>query len=142
MLSGYLLRKFEYEGAPFILAMVIGPMMEEALRQSLILFTGSFAILVLRPISAAFKPPRWGCWRCRSCGDANPRPARPAADPVPAHGYANLARDPLPGLMQTTQRPSSGCRFLVPNLYPASPGHAQFMSAARQYCRSPRPGPG
>jgi putative tricarboxylic transport membrane protein len=51
---GYLLRKFDYEGAPLILAMVIGPMMEEALRQSLILSTGSFSIFVSRPIAAAF----------------------------------------------------------------------------------------
>jgi putative tricarboxylic transport membrane protein len=51
---GYLMKKFDYEGAPFILAMVIGPMMEEALRQSLILSAGRFAIFVSRPISAAF----------------------------------------------------------------------------------------
>ena len=51
---GYLMKKFDYEGAPLILAMVIGPMMEEALRQSLILSTGSFAVFVTRPISAGF----------------------------------------------------------------------------------------
>jgi putative tricarboxylic transport membrane protein len=34
---GYLLKKFDYEGAPLILATVIAPMMEEALRQSFIL---------------------------------------------------------------------------------------------------------
>jgi TctA family transporter len=34
--------------------MVIGPMMEESLRQSLILSGGNFAVLVSRPISAAF----------------------------------------------------------------------------------------
>jgi TctA family transporter len=49
---GYQIRKFDYKGAPFILAMVIGPMMEEALRQSLILSAGSFLIFVARPISA------------------------------------------------------------------------------------------
>jgi putative tricarboxylic transport membrane protein len=49
---GYLMRKFDYEGAPLVLAMVIGPMMEEALRQSLILSAGSFAIFFARPISA------------------------------------------------------------------------------------------
>ncbi|HEY2918131.1 MAG TPA: tripartite tricarboxylate transporter permease, partial [Candidatus Binatia bacterium] len=49
---GYLMRKFDYEGAPLVLAMVIGPMMEEALRQSLILSAGSFAIFFGRPISA------------------------------------------------------------------------------------------
>jgi putative tricarboxylic transport membrane protein len=53
-LVGYLIRKFGYEGAPLILAMVIGPMMEEALRQSLILSGGSFAIFTLRPITAGF----------------------------------------------------------------------------------------
>jgi putative tricarboxylic transport membrane protein len=51
---GYLLKKFDYEGAPLILAMVIGPMMEEALRQSLILSSGSFDIFVSRPIAAGF----------------------------------------------------------------------------------------
>jgi putative tricarboxylic transport membrane protein len=51
---GYLLRKFDYEPAPLILAMVIGPLMEEALRQSLILSAGSFGIFVERPISAGF----------------------------------------------------------------------------------------
>jgi putative tricarboxylic transport membrane protein len=51
---GYLLRKFDYEAAPLILAMVIGPMMEEALRQSLILSAGSFTIFLARPISAGF----------------------------------------------------------------------------------------
>ena len=51
---GYLLKKFDYEGAPLILAMVIGPMMEEALRQSLILSAGSFDIFVARPITAGF----------------------------------------------------------------------------------------
>jgi putative tricarboxylic transport membrane protein len=51
---GYLMKKFDYEGAPLILAMVIGPMMEEALRQSLIISAGSFTIFVSRPISAGF----------------------------------------------------------------------------------------
>jgi putative tricarboxylic transport membrane protein len=51
---GYLMKKFDYEAAPLILALVIGPMMEEALRQSLILSAGSFTIFVDRPISAGF----------------------------------------------------------------------------------------
>jgi|EPASupsiteSAE347_1022098.scaffolds.fasta_scaffold00386_8 putative tricarboxylic transport membrane protein len=52
-LAGYLLRKFEYDTAPLILAMVLGPMYENALRQSLILSGGSYAIFVTRPVSAA-----------------------------------------------------------------------------------------
>jgi putative tricarboxylic transport membrane protein len=49
---GYLLKKLDYEAAPLILALVIGPLMEEALRQSLILSGGSFGIFVVRPITA------------------------------------------------------------------------------------------
>ncbi len=49
---GYLMRKFRYEGAPLILAFVLGPLMEQALRQSLLLSGGSFTIFVTRPISA------------------------------------------------------------------------------------------
>jgi putative tricarboxylic transport membrane protein len=48
---GYLCRKFDYELAPFILAVVLGPMMENALRQSLIMARGDFSIFVTRPLS-------------------------------------------------------------------------------------------
>jgi putative tricarboxylic transport membrane protein len=47
---GYLIRKFEYEGAPFLLGMVLGPMFETAFRQSLIY--GDPFIFFNRPISA------------------------------------------------------------------------------------------
>jgi putative tricarboxylic transport membrane protein len=50
---GYLMRKFEYDSAPLILAMVLGPMYENALRQSLILSGGSYIIFITRPLSAA-----------------------------------------------------------------------------------------
>ena len=49
---GYVLRKLEYDIAPFVFAFVIGPMLEKNLRQSLILSDGSFLIFVSRPISA------------------------------------------------------------------------------------------
>jgi putative tricarboxylic transport membrane protein len=48
---GYLMKKFDYEGAPLILAMVLGPMMENALRQSLMISRGNFLIFFTRPIS-------------------------------------------------------------------------------------------
>jgi putative tricarboxylic transport membrane protein len=50
---GYFMKKFRYEGAPLVLALVLGPMLENALRQSLILSNGSFGIFFLRPLSAA-----------------------------------------------------------------------------------------
>ena len=48
---GYLMRKFEYEGAPLVLAYVLGPLLENNLRKSLILSQGSFSIFFVRPIS-------------------------------------------------------------------------------------------
>jgi len=51
---GYLLRKIYFEAAPMLLAMVLGPMLENALRQSLIMSGGSLMIFLTRPYSAAF----------------------------------------------------------------------------------------
>jgi putative tricarboxylic transport membrane protein len=51
---GYLMKKFKYDGAPLILAFVIGPMFENALRQSLMLSRGKFDIFFTRPISLVF----------------------------------------------------------------------------------------
>jgi putative tricarboxylic transport membrane protein len=48
---GYLMKKFDYEAAPLVLALVLGPMMENALRQSLIMSNGSADIFFTRPIS-------------------------------------------------------------------------------------------
>jgi putative tricarboxylic transport membrane protein len=49
---GYLMNKYKYPAAPLILALVLGPMFEESLRQSLILSGGSALIFVSHPISA------------------------------------------------------------------------------------------
>jgi putative tricarboxylic transport membrane protein len=51
---GYLMRKFQYDGAPLILAAVLGPLLEEAFRQSLMLSHGDFFIFVSRPLSLSF----------------------------------------------------------------------------------------
>ena len=50
-LVGYMMRKCEYEPAPLVLAYVLGPMLEQAMRQSLIISDGSFTIFLNRPIS-------------------------------------------------------------------------------------------
>jgi len=49
---GYMMKKLSLEAAPMVLAFVLGPMMETALRQSLIKSKGSFSIFFTRPISA------------------------------------------------------------------------------------------
>ena len=49
--AGYVLRKLEYEIAPLCLAFVLGPIMENSFRQSLLISDGSFGIFVTRPIA-------------------------------------------------------------------------------------------
>jgi putative tricarboxylic transport membrane protein len=51
---GYLMRKWAYEGAPLLLALVLGPKMEVAFRQSLMISHGNFGVFLLRPISLIF----------------------------------------------------------------------------------------
>jgi len=51
---GYLMKKFEYEPVPLVLAFVLGRMAEESLRQSLVLSRGSLTIFAFRPLSGAF----------------------------------------------------------------------------------------
>jgi putative tricarboxylic transport membrane protein len=48
---GWIMRKFGYEAAPLIMAYILGPMLENALRQSLLISGGSFLIFITRPIS-------------------------------------------------------------------------------------------
>jgi putative tricarboxylic transport membrane protein len=50
--AGYLLRKLNYPVAPAVLAIVLGPLAEPALRQSLLASQGEFTIFFTRPISA------------------------------------------------------------------------------------------
>ncbi len=49
---GYGMKKLKYDAPPFILAFVLGPLLEYSLKQSLIFSKGSFMIFLTRPISA------------------------------------------------------------------------------------------
>jgi putative tricarboxylic transport membrane protein len=51
-IMGYLFKKFDYEGAPLVLALVLGPIMETSLRRSLMLSYGDPMVFLTRPISA------------------------------------------------------------------------------------------
>lgn len=48
---GYYLRKLKYDLAPFILALIIGPMLEESFRQSLMRSGGSFSVFWESPVA-------------------------------------------------------------------------------------------
>jgi putative tricarboxylic transport membrane protein len=50
---GFVMRIYGYPAAPLVLALVLGPMLERALRQSLQMSLGSLSIFVTRPVSAA-----------------------------------------------------------------------------------------
>jgi putative tricarboxylic transport membrane protein len=51
---GYLLNKFNFPLAPILMGIILGPIAEEGLRQSLMVSDGSWSILVTQPISATF----------------------------------------------------------------------------------------
>ncbi len=48
---GYALRKFDFDPAPLVLGLVIAPLFEQSLRQSLIMSNGRYLIFLDRPIS-------------------------------------------------------------------------------------------
>jgi putative tricarboxylic transport membrane protein len=80
---GYVFKKLDYPLAPLVLALVLGDMAENALRQSLIMSQGSLAIFFDRPISGTitsaailfFLMPVIAPWWRRLRGLPTPTPA-------------------------------------------------------------------
>lgn len=80
--AGYVLRKLEYDLAPLILAIVLAPLLEQSLRQSLVMSRDGFAIFLARPLSLAILALSaaviaWIAWRAL-------RPAAPGTTQRPA----------------------------------------------------------
>jgi putative tricarboxylic transport membrane protein len=50
---GFVFRGLGYEPAPLVLALVIGPMMEGAMRESMMMYQGDIAQMIFRPISGS-----------------------------------------------------------------------------------------
>ena len=74
---GYLLRKFGYDLAPVALGLVLAPMLELSLRQSLAMSAGDYGIFLQRPIAIDHARAR-----------AGPAPAGPQAARVQGQGLA------------------------------------------------------
>jgi len=53
-LVGYIAKKTHFELTPMIIGLILGPMLENALRRSLIISNGSFYIFFTRPVSLIF----------------------------------------------------------------------------------------
>ena len=51
-IAGYVLRKLHYEFSPFLIAFVLAPMLEQSLRQSMVMSPDGFMIFGQRPIAA------------------------------------------------------------------------------------------
>ena len=51
---GFLMKKFDYEPAPLVLAYILGPLFEDNLRRSLNISGGNFTVFFTRPISLVF----------------------------------------------------------------------------------------
>lgn len=65
---GYLLEKLGFDVSPIVLSVILGPMMEKSLRQSLIMSKGDPTIFLTRPISCvlliiAVVPLAWGLYK-------------------------------------------------------------------------------
>jgi len=50
--AGYILRKLQYEFSPFLIAFVLAPMLEQSLRQSMVMSPDGLMIFGQRPIAA------------------------------------------------------------------------------------------
>jgi putative tricarboxylic transport membrane protein len=82
---GYAFKKLDYPLAPLVLALVLGDLAENALRQSLIMSQGSLVIFVRRPIAAVITAlavfffvlpvitPWWRRWRLRLAPSSSAR---------------------------------------------------------------------
>ncbi|MDW7669802.1 MAG: hypothetical protein SCJ93_13345, partial [Bacillota bacterium] len=53
-LLGYVMKKLKFPTAPFVIAFLLGPMAERAIRQSLMISQGDFTVFVTQPIRLAF----------------------------------------------------------------------------------------
>ncbi len=53
-LVGYFMLKFRIPPAPFLIAFILGPLLEDSFRQSLLLSRGNFSIFIQNPISWGF----------------------------------------------------------------------------------------
>jgi putative tricarboxylic transport membrane protein len=51
---GYFVRKLKFEPGPMLMSFILAPLMENSLRQSLLMSQGSFNIFFARPISCVF----------------------------------------------------------------------------------------
>jgi putative tricarboxylic transport membrane protein len=53
-IGAFFLRRRGYQMAPFVLGLVLGPLLDKSLRRGLVLSDGSLAPFLTRPISMAF----------------------------------------------------------------------------------------
>jgi putative tricarboxylic transport membrane protein len=51
---GFIIIKWKYPVAPLVIGLILGPMMENNLRKSLMMFDGDLLPILSRPISLAF----------------------------------------------------------------------------------------
>jgi TctA family transporter len=49
---GYLMKNYRFEPAPVLLGFVLGPLLEDNFRRTMLLYGGDFTIFLTRPISA------------------------------------------------------------------------------------------
>jgi putative tricarboxylic transport membrane protein len=71
---GYAMRRFDFPVAPLVVGLILGPMMEQSMRQALTISQGQWSTFLTRPISGTLiaitvllvvAPRAWSWWRAR-----------------------------------------------------------------------------
>ena len=75
---GYAMRLFGFQPAPLLLGFVLGPLMEENLRRTLLISRGDFMVFFERPISATVMAITFALLAWAAFGALRAAPARPA----------------------------------------------------------------
>ena len=89
---GYLFLRLNMEAAPLLLGFILGPMLEENFRRSMLLSRGSFSVFVTRPIAGTLLAMIFGlvAWQLFSFFRHLRKPPIPAApvlaEDIPAAG--------------------------------------------------------
>src|SRR5262249_29090974 len=122
--AGYALRKLEYDLAPFVIAFVLAPLLEQSLRQALVMSPDGAMILVKRPVTRGVPRRGRGAGRVDAPSQTTirrrKRVKRSAVALAPAAAVAAPAAAQDPKAIKPKDFPTQPIEYVV--VYPAGGG--------------------